>query len=120
MSPTVADGQGTKEFGTPKKRTLRTEIHVVVHEDSPSRTPAVRKVIAIKPQSPCTDLPKENQEEAGSVGYSSDSREAPRARGQHRFSSIPRSATSYHFGDVVSTPPHRTFLLGALRGSSSI
>ena len=51
-----------------KKRKLREDFAVIVHEDPPGRTPLIEKVVRMNPVSPGTDIPKENLEGDGSVG----------------------------------------------------
>ena len=50
-----------------RKRKSRADIAISVHEDLPGRTPLVRKIVAMNPSSPGTDIPKENLEVGGLV-----------------------------------------------------
>ena len=48
-----------------RKRKSRADIAISVHEDLPGRTPLVKKIVAMNPSSPGTDVPKENLEADG-------------------------------------------------------
>ena len=53
-----------------RKRKSRADIAISVHEDLPGRTPLVKKIVAMNPSSPGTDIPKENLEVDGLVELS--------------------------------------------------
>ena len=48
-----------------RKRKSKADIAISVHEDLPGRTPLVKKIVAMNPSSPGTDIPKENLEVDG-------------------------------------------------------
>ena len=48
-----------------RKRKSKADIAISVHEDLPGRTPLVKKIVAMNPSSPGTDIPKENLEGDG-------------------------------------------------------
>ena len=48
-----------------RKRKSRADTAISVHEDLPGRTPLVKKIVAMNPSSPGTDIPKENLEVDG-------------------------------------------------------
>ena len=48
-----------------RKRKSRADVAISVHEDLPGRTPLVKKIVAMNPTSPGTDVPKENFEVDG-------------------------------------------------------
>lgn len=103
-----------------RKRKSRVDVVVAVHEDLPGRTPLVKKIVAMNPASPGTDIPKENLEDDGLVEHSSQieigthrthrNHEAIGTLSTRRVRRL-RSATT-------ATPPSRSLFGGPL-GSSS-
>ena len=73
-----------------RKRKSRADVAISVHEDLPGRTPLVKKIVAMNPSSPGTDIPKENFEEDGSADLSSQVEiGTPRARQDHEAMGTP-------------------------------
>lgn len=73
-----------------RKRKSRADVAISVHEDLPGRTPLVKKIVAMNPTSPGTDLPKENFEVDGSADLSSQvGIGTPRARQDHEAMGTP-------------------------------
>ena len=116
------DGPPTHKVETKaRKRKSRTDSTVAVHEDLPGRTPLVKKIVAMNPASPGTDIPKENLEDDGSVEHSSQVEigmprvrryyEAVRARDDGRVRRV-MSATD-------ATPQHRSQARGSRSSSSA-
>ena len=61
----VGKAQVPKVVIRTRKRKSRADIAIPVHEDLPGRTPLVKKIVAMNPSSPGTDIPKENLEMGG-------------------------------------------------------
>ena len=73
-----------------RKRKSRADVAISVHEDLPGRTPLVKKIVAMNPSSPGTDIPKENLEEDGSAELSSQVEiGTPRPRQDHEAIGTP-------------------------------
>ena len=73
-----------------RKRKSRADVAISVHEDLPGRTPLVKKIVAMNPSSPGTDIPKENFEVDGSADLSSQvGIGTPRARQDHEAMGTP-------------------------------
>ena len=67
-----------------RKRKSKADLAIPVHEDLPGRTPLVKKIVAMNPSSPGTDLPKENLEVDGLPELSSQvEMGTPRPRRYH-------------------------------------
>ena len=128
MAPRANVGarDGSGEPQTPKvevktrKRKSKVDVTVAVYEDLPGRTPLVKKMISMNPASPGTDIPKENLEDDGSVGNSSQVEiGTPRTRRYEEAIRTPSTRRVHHLGSVtIATPPHHS-LSGGFLGSSS-
>lgn len=129
MAPRANIGprDGSGEPQTPKvevktrKRKSKVDVTVAVYEDLPGRTPLVKKMISMNPASPGTDIPKENLEDDGSVGNSSQVEiGTPRTRRYQETIRTPSTRRVHRLGSATTaTPPHHSLFGGSLSSSSS-
>ena len=90
-----------------KKRKSRTDFTVIVHEDSPGRTPLTKKLVRTNAISPRTDIPKENLENDSPAGGSSPvESEMPYTGRQHR--AIRTSSNGRVRFATTATPHYRS------------
>ena len=76
-----------------RKRKSRADTAISVHEDLPGRTPLVKKIVAMNPTSPGTDIPKENLEVNGLPELSGQVEiGTPRPRGYHEATGTPNTS----------------------------
>ena len=110
------DGPRTpKTESKAKKRKLRADSTVTVHEDLPGRTPLIRKIVRMNPASPGTDIPKENLEDEGSVEDSSQVMSQTR-RHQEAIGTPSNRRVRHLEVATTATPPYRS--LSSSPGSS--
>ena len=109
---TFCEPQTPKAEVKTRKRKLRVEWAITVHEDLPGRTPLVRRIVGMNPASPGTDIPKENLQDDG---YSNQvEMGTPRALRYHEAVGTPSTRRLSRFGSATSaTPPYRSVFGGS-------